>query len=81
MDRAHAARVLGALHTAQNAFHSGGDDRPLARRLAAEVVWIVPGNNAIAGRYEGRSQVIGYFHRRRELAGGTFQVHPSALAS
>jgi ketosteroid isomerase-like protein len=79
MDRAHASRVLGELHVAQNTFHSGGDDGPLARRLAAEVVWIVPGDNAIAGRYEGRSQVIGYFRRRRELAGGTFRVHSGDL--
>jgi ketosteroid isomerase-like protein len=79
MDRDHASRVLGALHDAQNAFHSGGDEGPLAGRLTPEVVWIVPGRNAIAGRYRGRKEVIEYFRRRRDLAAGSFRIHSEDL--
>jgi hypothetical protein len=35
----------------------------------------VPGENHIAGSYHGIDAVFDYFRRRREFAGGTFQMH------
>ena len=37
--------------------------------LSEDIVWHVPGDNAIAGTYRGRSEVLSYFQRRREQAG------------
>jgi ketosteroid isomerase-like protein len=53
---------------------AGGDDRALAEVFARDVVWHVPGRNAIAGEYRGVDQVIEYVRRRRELAEGTFEI-------
>jgi ketosteroid isomerase-like protein len=75
MERFTALRLLANLHTAQNAFYAGGDDAELRGLLSREVVWTVPGRNAIAGVYRGPVKVLGYFARRRDLAGRTFQMH------
>ena len=37
--------------------------------LSEDIVWHVPGENAIAGTYRGRSEVLAYFQRRRQQAG------------
>jgi ketosteroid isomerase-like protein len=74
MDREKASRLLARLHTAQNCFYSGGDEDELRSLLAPEVIWHVPGRNAIAGTYRGHDEVITYFTRRRSLAGNTFQI-------
>lgn len=50
------------------------DDRALAEVFAEDVVWHVPGKNAIAGDYRGIEEVTQYVRRRRELAGGTLQI-------
>jgi len=50
------------------------DDRALAQILAEDVVWHVPGRNAIAGEYRGIDRVMEYVQRRRELAQGTFEI-------
>ncbi len=50
-------------------FHSGGPADELLPLLAEDVVWHVPGDNAIAGRYRGRHEVLRYFERRRDQAG------------
>jgi ketosteroid isomerase-like protein len=50
------------------------DDRALAKLLAGDVVWHVPGRNAIAGDYRGIDRVMQYIRRRRELGDGTFEV-------
>ncbi len=72
MNRAAAVRVVDRLHRAQNAFYAGGAEvRPL---LTADIIWIVPGENRIAGTYRGIEQVVDYFRRRRDLAAGTFQI-------
>jgi len=75
MERSTALRLLANLHGAQNAFYAGGDDAELQGLLSREVVWTVPGRNAIAGVYRGPVEVLGYFARRRDLAGRTFQMH------
>lgn len=74
MDRSTAIALLARLHDAQNQFYGGGtaafDDL-----LAEDVIWTVPGNNAIAGTYRGTDGVLGYFGRRREIANSTFRMH------
>ena len=79
MERREAEAVLGRLHQAQNRFHAGGGDEELREVLAPDVLWSVPGRNAIAGRYEGVAEVLAYFRRRRELAAATFRLHPREM--
>src|SRR3954453_535607 len=79
MDRAHALAVLERLHTAQNAMYAGGDDGPVRELLADDILWTIPGDNAIAGAHRGVDAVLAYFARRRELAGDTLQLHPGEV--
>jgi ketosteroid isomerase-like protein len=74
MNRDVAIGLLGRLHTAQNEFYAGGPGAALHQLLAPDLTWTVPGNNSIAGTYRGLEEVLGYFRRRRELAGRTFQI-------
>jgi ketosteroid isomerase-like protein len=76
MDRDTAVELLGRLHDAQGAFYAGGPDGPLRALLADDIVWRVPGDNAIAGVYEGIDAVMAYFARRRDLASRSFRMHP-----
>jgi uncharacterized protein len=50
------------------------DDRSIADVFAEDIVWHVPGKNAIAGEYRCGDQVMGYVRRRRALADDTFEV-------
>jgi ketosteroid isomerase-like protein len=75
MDRARATALLDALHKAQNEFYAGGDSARLRELLMPHITWTVPGDNHIAGTYEGIDAVFDYFRRRREFADGTFQMH------
>jgi ketosteroid isomerase-like protein len=79
MDRAYAAAVLARLHQAQNVMYAGGSLEPLRAVLCEDVVWTIPGNNAIAGRYAGIDAVFNYFRRRRDQATGTLRLHPQEL--
>jgi ketosteroid isomerase-like protein len=79
MDRDAAVELLGRLHDAQGAFYAGGTDGPLRALLADDIVWRVPGDNAIAGVYEGVDAVMAYFARRRDLASRTFRMHPGEV--
>jgi ketosteroid isomerase-like protein len=79
MDRDEARRILARLHEAQGAFYSGGPAEPLRALLAEDIVWIVPGSNAIAGEYRGIDEVMAYFARRRDLAARSFRMHPGDL--
>jgi ketosteroid isomerase-like protein len=74
VDRAEALALLTRLHSAQNSFYSGGDPGELYALLTSDITWHVPGSNLIAGTYRGRGEVTGYFTRRRDLAGHTFQI-------
>lgn len=76
MDRAHATAALERLHAAQNRMYGGGDVAPLRELLTEDVEWHVPGDNAIAGHYRGIDAVLDYFARRRDLAAGSFRMHP-----
>jgi YbgC/YbaW family acyl-CoA thioester hydrolase len=69
-----ARQVLIRLHEAQNAFYQGGGSAELRALLTEDIVWHVPGNNAIAGEYRGIEAVMGYFARRRDLADRSFRM-------
>jgi hypothetical protein len=71
--------VLERLHAAQGAFYAGGPPEPLRALLTDDIVWTVPGDNAIAGRYEGIDAVMAYFARRRDHAARTFRMHPGEV--
>lgn len=79
MDRAVAADRLARLHAAQGAFYAGEPADELRALLAPDIVWHVPGRNAIAGDYYGIEAVLGYFLRRRDMAAGTFRMRPGEL--
>jgi ketosteroid isomerase-like protein len=74
MNRDTAIDLLDRLHKAQNEFYAGGSGAALERLLAPNITWTVPGDNRIAGNYRGLEEVFGYFRRRRDLAGHTFQM-------
>ena len=74
MDRAAAVALLDRLHRAQNEFYAGGSADVLDGLLTPGVTWTVPGHSPLAGIYRVRSQVLGYFSMRRDLAGGTFRL-------
>jgi ketosteroid isomerase-like protein len=76
VDRADARQLLARLHERQAAFYAGGPEGPLRAVLADDIAWHVPGDNAIAGRYEGVDAVLAYMARRRDLADRTFRMHP-----
>src|SRR4029453_11562696 len=54
--------------------YAGSDLEAVRELLAEDVLWHVPGTSPIAGDYRGREAVTGYFHLRRELAGGAIQI-------
>jgi ketosteroid isomerase-like protein len=76
LERDAAVGALSRLHRAQGAFYARGDRLDLQELLTDDVVWHVPGSNSIAGTYRGVDEVMRYFSLRRELAGGTFRLHP-----
>ena len=78
-DRDTMAALLERLHRAQNAFYSGGPADDLVALLTEDVVWHVPGDNAIAGEYAGRPAVMAYFDRRRAFATDSLRLHPAEL--
>jgi ketosteroid isomerase-like protein len=77
--RARAERTLARVHAAQAAFYAGGPREPLREVLTEDIVWTVPGTNAIAGEYRGLDAVIDYFTRRRDLADRSLRMHPGEL--
>jgi ketosteroid isomerase-like protein len=74
MDRDSAIALLDRLHAAQNGFYRGGDDAALRALLTPDIIWTVPGENSIAGVYQGTEAVFGYLRRRRDLASATFRM-------
>lgn len=79
MEREAALRLLERWHVAQNAFYGGGDPEPMRELLAEDIVWHVPGRNAIAGEYRGVEAVMRYFAHRRDLAERSFRIHPGEV--
>jgi ketosteroid isomerase-like protein len=68
------AQLISEFHDHQNRFYAGGEQEPVARMLAVDVAWHVPGASALAGDYRGRDEVLRYFTRRRQLADATFRI-------
>jgi ketosteroid isomerase-like protein len=66
--------IIDRLYDALGAFYSGGAEEPVRKLLTGDVEWHVPGTSPIAGRYQGIDEVVGYFHRRRDLARGTYRM-------
>ena len=80
MDRAHAEAVLARMHALQGRFYAGEAVADEVRTLLTDdIVWTIPGSNAIAGTYRGPDEVLAYFARRRDLASATFRMHPGEL--
>ena len=78
-DPRQAERILARLHEAQAAFYAGGPREPLHDVLTEDIVWVVPGRNAIAGEYRGLDAVIDYFTRRGAIAARSFRMHPGQV--
>jgi ketosteroid isomerase-like protein len=71
--------ILDRLHAAQAAFYSGEDSTAVRSVLTEDIEWHVPGSNSIAGDYHGIDEVLDYFARRRDVARGTFRMHPREI--
>jgi ribosomal-protein-alanine N-acetyltransferase len=70
-----AAAVLDRFYAVQRRFYAGEPvEEELAEFLAADVAWHVPGQNVIAGDFQGHDQVMAYFRRRRDLTDRSFVV-------
>jgi ketosteroid isomerase-like protein len=76
LERDPAVEALGRLQKAQADFYAGGHQQPLRELLTDDVLWHVPGSNAIAGTYRGIGEVMRYFSTRRELSARTLRLHP-----
>lgn len=74
MNRDAATELLDRLHQAQNAFYAGGSRAAVEQLLHPDIMWVVPGDNLIAGTYRGIDEVFDYFRRRRDLAHRTFRM-------
>jgi YbgC/YbaW family acyl-CoA thioester hydrolase len=79
VEHERVAALLARLHQAQGELYAGGDDAAVREVLTSDVVWHVPGDNAIAGDYHGIDQVLAYFRHRRDLAESTFTMTPREL--
>jgi ketosteroid isomerase-like protein len=73
-DRHPHEQLIREFHDHQNRFYAGGAQEPSGAMLTGDVTWHVPGHSPLAGDYRGRSEVLRYFARRRELADRTFQI-------
>jgi ketosteroid isomerase-like protein len=69
------AEAISAFRAVQRRLYAGqvGEDA-LARVLTADVVWHVPGANALAGDHRGRDAVLRYFTLRRAMADATLRI-------
>jgi hypothetical protein len=74
-----ARALLARLHGAQSDYYAGGSVAALEDVLHPEVAWHIPGHSPIAGDYQGIAEVLAYMARRRDLAQGTFRMHPAEL--
>jgi uncharacterized protein len=61
--------------------YAGGSIDPVAKLLASDIVWHVPGKSSIAGDHRGVAQVTDYFETRRKLANATMRMHPGEVIS
>jgi ketosteroid isomerase-like protein len=52
----------------------GRDALVVARSLADDIVWRVPGTNAMSGEYDGRDAVLQFLRQTLVLSGGTYRT-------
>jgi ketosteroid isomerase-like protein len=52
----------------------GRDALVVARTLADDIVWRVPGTNAMSGEYVGRDAVLRFLRQTMVLSGGTYRT-------
>jgi ketosteroid isomerase-like protein len=52
----------------------GRDALVVARTLADDIVWRVPGTNAMSGEYVGREAVLQFLRQTMVLSGGTYRT-------
>jgi ketosteroid isomerase-like protein len=53
---------------------SAGDLRTLAELISPDCVWIVGGDNRLAGMYHGRDATFDYFGKLMEATAGSFAI-------
>ena len=53
---------------------SRGDMTTLTEIIAEDTLWHVAGKGPLAGDYQGREAVFGFFKKVNELSGGTFKM-------
>lgn len=59
----------------QRAFAAFGRDAlVVARSLADDIVWRVPGDTAMSGEYRGRDAVLQFLRQTLVLSGGTYRT-------
>ena len=51
-----------------------GDGRTLGKLLTPETTWVIPGNGALAGRYQGPDEIVGFWKRIAEQTGGGLRL-------
>jgi uncharacterized protein len=52
----------------------GRDALVVARSLAEDIVWRVPGTNPMSGEYDGRDAVLQFLRQTLVLSGGTYRT-------
>jgi hypothetical protein len=64
---------LAAIREAIAAFNAG-HPAELMTRIAADAVFVIPGNSPVSGTYRGNDEVARFFGKVAELAGGSQRV-------
>ena len=68
-------QLVRDFHDTQRRMYAGEcGPEALTRMLADDIVWHVPGRNAIAGDYRGHDEVLGYFAKRRDHADASLRI-------
>jgi len=68
-------KLVRDFHVAQARVYAGQANAGAVEALLSEdIVWHVPGRNAIAGEYRGKRAVFDYFTRRRRMAGESLRI-------
>jgi hypothetical protein len=52
----------------------GRDALTVARAIAEDAVWRVPGSSAMSGEYRGRAAILGFLRQTMVLTGGTYRT-------
>ncbi len=58
---------------------ASGEAPQVATYWDEDMRWLVPGNHALAGWYEGRDAFLGFMHRVAELSGNSFVMTPITI--